>query len=1111
MFRRFLLIGVGGSGGKTLRFLRRGLEERIETTGWTEGVPTGWQFLHIDVPTAADGHDPALPPQLPDGSYVGLVTPGVNYSQLDHALLSPNATSEMLQEAAGWRPNPSDVRVEISAGAGQHRTLGRVIALANLGRIRQGVEGAMQRLNQPEAITQLDRLSRQFGNQPVNQPPNPVAIVISSIAGGSGAGIFQDVCDVLKTLGQSWADNPMGILFAPDVFDELPSISRSGVYPNALAALSELLAGYWNAEPPGDTEFSLYAPAGIHVGSVKGRGPAYPFVIGRSNAKVTYGSQLDVYAGAASSLAALLTSSSAQDDLIAFKLGNWSSNATVGVRDNLGLKSENDQTPLSSMGFASVSLGRTRFGRYASERLARMSVEHLLRAHWVGRDVPQKMKPDHARDEVVEMNFEWFRAASGLNELGETNNDILDGLVPTEQGRIINDAVNQILGEINAAGGGLRAKDWSDNLCAKFRAREPQVLATLSVATEERARSEWVPGIQHRLRDLVAQSLARVGGPVTVALLKALRKDLDNVVIELAQEEDQLRRWAAQRDSAIRDEFANLDPKSLVQPNAEFVLRASDRGRKTLMWSAEADLWRFTVAVVRDLRDNFLLPLERSVNEALTVLEREDTPPPGSHPSIIAEWPEQGILPRRYEPAVNERLIESVADYPVMFDDCIRRSVEATTPEDALREAVNDVILGLGTPGAEQQLIEMTGEWRPAQLGASSGPATKAQFRTQLAAAHVLGRARTWVHRPNTAIGHHVAESLRGYLTSETAEPVEIMAREERFRAAFTEALDLAAPLVKINASVMQRAHDQDIPRPAFSFTEIPFPQGTAGRTIVESVLRARGLDPTESRIEKTFGTGNQNSIDILSVYDAPFEPVVFESLMRPIAQDWVAQQGTVQSRRAFWKWRRSRPLTRFVPMSPGVRRDFVTGWFAARILGQIQAATDDSQPVQVYLPKERQWVSFPDPLIAPVSNELDLLPAVLESLPLALVAYAMNGEQGDAALRPYNRLTELGDNPRRALQDWILRGIVPDGAPLPRESQMGGLGDDAALRQKKVLEYLRRRQDRYGVHTGVVVDHRNFFDTRWIWELRDDLRHAFGELIRIVESTTPTDDSDND
>src|SRR5690242_421228 len=132
MFRRVLLIGVGGSGGKTLRFLHRDLLRRLDEANWTEGMPVGWQFLQIDVPPTPDGNDPGLPPQLPDGSYVGLTVPNVVYSALDRVLLPPAVSSQTMSECIGWRPDPALVKVNVTAGAGQYRTLGRVIALANI-------------------------------------------------------------------------------------------------------------------------------------------------------------------------------------------------------------------------------------------------------------------------------------------------------------------------------------------------------------------------------------------------------------------------------------------------------------------------------------------------------------------------------------------------------------------------------------------------------------------------------------------------------------------------------------------------------------------------------------------------------------------------------------------------------------------------------------------------------------------------------------------------------------------------------------------------------------------------------------------------------------------
>ena len=64
MLRPFLLVGVGGSGGKTLRAIRQGLKAKLQQEGWDEGIPEAWQFLHVDSPSSQDGLEfpaPLLP------------------------------------------------------------------------------------------------------------------------------------------------------------------------------------------------------------------------------------------------------------------------------------------------------------------------------------------------------------------------------------------------------------------------------------------------------------------------------------------------------------------------------------------------------------------------------------------------------------------------------------------------------------------------------------------------------------------------------------------------------------------------------------------------------------------------------------------------------------------------------------------------------------------------------------------------------------------------------------------------------------------------------------------------------------------------------------------
>jgi hypothetical protein len=111
MLRPFLIVGVGGSGGKTLRAVRYALDLRLRVAGWDEGIPDAWQFVHIDTPLVQDGADfPA--PFLPHDSYTGLVTAGAKYSNVVNSINAKLAGKN--KEAINRQfPDPNKVAVPI--------------------------------------------------------------------------------------------------------------------------------------------------------------------------------------------------------------------------------------------------------------------------------------------------------------------------------------------------------------------------------------------------------------------------------------------------------------------------------------------------------------------------------------------------------------------------------------------------------------------------------------------------------------------------------------------------------------------------------------------------------------------------------------------------------------------------------------------------------------------------------------------------------------------------------------------------------------------------------------------------------------------------------------
>ena len=130
MLRRFLIIGLGGSGGKTVRGARQDINQRLHSAGYRGGIPAGWQFLWFDVPAIPEEGD--LPvPQLPIDGYVGLVSQDVTYTDIHNNITT--AVPHAAEGLANWQPSPpSRVAVPLSVGAGQFRGIGRTVSLARL-------------------------------------------------------------------------------------------------------------------------------------------------------------------------------------------------------------------------------------------------------------------------------------------------------------------------------------------------------------------------------------------------------------------------------------------------------------------------------------------------------------------------------------------------------------------------------------------------------------------------------------------------------------------------------------------------------------------------------------------------------------------------------------------------------------------------------------------------------------------------------------------------------------------------------------------------------------------------------------------------------------------
>jgi len=1099
----FLLVGVGGSGGKTLRIIRDDLLRRLRQKGWqSDDLPAAWQFIHVDVPIHADGDDIDLPPQLPDSQYLGMVKPGVDYAALDNWLLKKSGKNS--RDSLGtWRPDPNDVFVSPAKGAGQYRALGRIITLTGLEDLQHKVAQARRELTGANVVAELNEVTRLLGGKPGTAVGDPVVIVISSIAGGTGAGALIDVCDVIRALPDKWADQSIGILYAPDVFDDLPEEMRRGVRANALGTLAEVLNGYWNNEGPSEPTVELFQGAQVTLNTGSRRsGPRFPFLVGAKNDRVSYKSQNDVYRAMGRSIASWMASERLQDALTAYTVANWS-NTNQSVADYLPMSNSAAETPFSAIGSARVGLGRDRFLDYGSQRLARAVVERLTEEHEKQRT---GYHDERTRKKLIKdcADAAWgrFLVLSKLAERGPDHNDIVDALegdfktVGQRLDGLVTNTVQQALS--TAKDNRMTSRDLAPKIYGTVRDNEARVSAELQQDTFDRARV-WVQQIQDHLLMTVAQAMGENGGPVTEALLHRLDGELQSVCEELKQEQGQWYRYAEQYAAKAQAAFSGAEKAWITTTADKGVQAAISDSRNSVLARYRAWLRGFAIETIEDLRGGFIQPLITAVSGAhdkLSVDKRLET-------SIVASWPFGDSVPSRLAAGPNEFLLESIDTYPEQLDNLVHRTVDPEGDPDAVRRAA-EIQIALGNDDLsipKQQLIKMRDRWVPKDHrlseGLSSSPRS-ARFDVAVSPEQILSRAEDWMTREGTAIGRYLEQGLRDYLDPQRVPPTEHDRRLRQFEGQLVAALDTSAPLVKINPAVLVNVHGKDRPRYVSMFSEIPLPDNSPAKDRMRKILQSRGEWTPD--VEKHFVDTPGGAIDIFTCQAEAYEPVVFDSLMRPIADDWGQKSKHPDSQAEFWNRRRARPLTEFIPVSrsgkSSVLRDMVTGWFVAGLLGQLQSSPE---AVQIWIPETHvghgHWAAFPSPMLTrePL-NGPEALSVVLGGMMLAMLE--VNTRENIEPMAPYARLRELGEAPggfstaiNDELRDWVINGT----------NSCPTIATSTASPEQRREALLKRVQDLRAAfvdyYNRINSEHKNPSGFPRSWDLRKEIVGALNQL----------------
>jgi hypothetical protein len=1082
--------------------------------GWEgDELPACWQMVAIDTITV-DSPDGYSAPLLPGASYLGLVPKTATYDQLVTAMVQ-NTSVNMRQDAfAGWLAER--IIGAVAFGAGQNRAVGRAVSAANLSRMQARLNEAYNAAR--NAVTDLVTVSSLLGAQ--GSDTSPTAVVITSLSGGTGSGMFLDVVESLKAVDHELGRRAQLILYGPDVFEPLlRSAAGAGIPANTLASLAEITSGIWREGVSAGTQ-SLYEGGGLGSAlnaGMPGVGSRYNYVIGATNSAGDFVGTMDAaYRATGESLTALITDERVADGFVNFFRINTFDNSSQKV-DKSGLKTQDILMglPMASFGSSRVALGMEAFGEYAEEVVARGVVESLLFPHF-HRDPSGRQEPPAVLvGRRMEDSWKEFLESSGLNERNPAN-DVCDAINPPDVRSRCEALAAGVMGKATAGIGakGAGPDEIAAKALARYNAEQPEFLERDRVELHSAAR-RWAQGIEARLLRLVAERSARLGLIVTADLVAKLRAECDFGAFQMRGEAQGFRNQLDQLAGELRADLSR-GGLSTLQPGHQNIKSAQSHLAEFSGASAAAQRYELAASLIEDVSQNLLGPLEQCLRDcrAALLIATENDKTSDGRPNPWHAYPARGAQPSdRFQSGPTDFLLIDPNDYPTRLEQRARESVGDAASDQWFERLCDRAAIGLPVdergdtfgPGGSFRsvtLFDRVPGWMPQDAATRWGEGLSAQrgrYLMPFEPEHYAKRAKAAIEDKETALGKFVGESLQHYL--ESGNLSEQAQRQQLFVDKLKQAFSKSAPLAKINLTLASLLHPDIDPRATHkTVSTIPVTAGTALYAAIENAL---GVHWDASRSPGWFGVTTSSQVDVFQASESAMHSMAFSSLMDPIHVRWQEVKSDADMRHAFWGLRRSRPLQEAIPMAEDKQRAFIRGWIVAGWLGLRKnedlrnglglkvavwdASTGDSL----------RWADFPYPLLGASVDGPQMLPAVLKSVGLAMVE--ANATTSLKPLRPYGVLVELGDNCENVVRDWLVSGQTVPGGPTPPANLAGSSDQQPEQRRQAILAGLEGAMLGYRQRWNSVETSRIPFVRDASWELREITSTEYERVYTLV------------
>ena len=1098
----FIFIGVGGTGGKTIGVIRKTLDDALTRIGWDEDWPDGWQFVHIDVPADPDADTADTAYALPRTCYVPLTTHKSTYLGFHDAITqelkraSPDHVDRYLAWES-WRPEPaSAVRQEIPNGAGQYRAIGRVCVLKSLRNVDQALTRAWDKANGAEASPQLRRVQQRVETAQKSSrvgDTKPVIFVIGSVSGGSGSGMFLDVCDVLRAQGHREIN---GMLFTPEVFEKPSGDIEPGVAPNTFMALSEVANSMWThaeADAPLSRD-RMFGRAGVGYPVGHG-GPSTVFLVGRRNRSVTFDNAGDVYKIVGRSLGELALDEALTTEIVAYDLANSHAIAS-GMPDSLNLSPPNavrDVAAFRGLGFSRLTVGRDFFDRYATDRLLRRVTLRLLDGHLERRRSDDPSSDEELKQQVVQEVWPAFLRDSQLDEVKEMNY-ISDPLNAWDEPEVTSAcsafatklrsdiAAGAKRGEVNHA----QARQVAAVLVTKFL--DPSELRGLKSPVEKASTrlALTVRKTAHAtLERVILRSMASYGLPVTVDLVDRLIDRSREGVASLTPDRHYVERQRDERLAALPQPPAG-SPTKFPVGSVDDINQVVGDAERILRRSVQLSALELAQDFLDDMTDNLLEPWRRALADADGLLRLELRPSVGTSP--LDNWPGDVGIPEYLRPSKVEYLLDGIDDMPDQFIGVIERSVDGAKGMAAVITAIQQIVAGdqLGKQSRARPVVRVDQEWMPrADVARERGKnRATAKISVALGLEDLKARTHDWLTDREKYAGQFLRQSLGDYLTDDLASAPELKKRQSKLVGHFEAMVKSSLPLVDLDSKMTNLIHGSDLPNYNLHVSELNVPSQLAD-------LRAEISDAAQALLgtpqQVTFTNDRKPDAIMMTLLATPYHMLEVSSVMRPVSKQWSRGGNS----RDLWLYRRARPLGEWVPLGPDARKALIAGWFAARLLGDARVDEETSE-LSVRVSRHKYVI----PRGVRARTDIDHVGQLLEALPSAMLQ-CYNGKtlEGIAA---YQHLIALGaslEEKRNALAAWLV-GSGDDYGP-DLEVYLA----DSSSRKEAAAKLVRAWKNQYSAVPELLdeygVDEAQKHPT---FEVFTDVLEALAELLAVID-----------